>query len=160
SLRAAAAPLPAAVPWLAAALALGAGLWTAPRVLHHYDVVDCFLNWARASGGRRPWAIYLTHFSTDDCDYPPLVPYLLTVVERAPLALRAAPEGGAAVVLLKVPSLLAWLAHVPLCAVGLRRPFGVSAARLAAVLVALSPPLFVNAAAWGQFDALLSLCLV
>jgi hypothetical protein len=158
--RPAAAPLPAALPWLAAALALGTGLWVAPRVFHHYDVVDCFLNWARASGGRRPWAIYLTHFSTDDCDYPPLVPYLLTLVERARLALHAPPTGGAAVVLLKLPSILAWLAHVPLCAIGLRRPFGLRAARLAAVLVALSPPLFVNAAAWGQFDALLSLCVV
>ena len=154
------APLPAALPWLAAALALAASLWVAPRIFHHYDVVDCFLNWARASAGRRPWAIYLTHFSTDDCDYPPLVPYLLTLVERGRLALNAPPEGGAAVVLLKLPSILAWLAHVPLCAIGLRRVFGVRAARLAAVLVALSPPLFVNAAAWGQFDALLSLCLV
>jgi Gpi18-like mannosyltransferase len=158
--RVATAPLPAAVPWLAAALALAASLWVAPRVFHHYDVVDCFLNWARASAGRRPWAIYLTHFSTDDCDYPPLVPYLLTLIERARLALRAPPIGGAAVVLLKLPNILAWLAHVPLCAIGLRRVFGARAARLAAVLVALSPPLFVNAAAWGQFDALLSLCLV
>ena len=91
------APLPAALPWLAAALALGAGLWVAPRVFHHYDVVDCFLNWGRASGGRRPWAIYLTHFATDDCDYPPLVPYLLTLVERARLALHAPPTGGEAV---------------------------------------------------------------
>ena len=33
-------------------------------------------------------------------------------------------------------------------------------ARVAALLVALSPPLFVNAAAWGQFDALLSLFVV
>lgn len=153
-------PLPAAAPWLAAAVALAAALLVAPRVLHHYDVVDCFLNWARASRGRHPWAIYLTHFDTDDCDYPPVVPYLLTVIERARLALGTGETTGTAIILLKLPNILAWLAHVPLCAVGLRRPFGVRAARLAAVFVALSPVLFVNAAAWGQFDALLSLCVV
>ena len=146
--------------WLAALGALGLALAVAPYVYHNYDVVDCFLTWARASRGRAPWAIYLTHFATDDCDYPPVVPYLLTLAERARLALAAAPAGGAAVVLLKLPNILAWLAHVPLCAIGLRRPLGPRAARVAALLVALSPPLFVNAAAWGQFDALLCLFVV
>jgi hypothetical protein len=158
--RIASEPLSPAALWLAAAAALAAALLVAPRILHNYDVVDCFLNWARASRGRRPWAIYLTHFDTDDCDYPPVVPYLLTMVERARLALGAGETTGAAIVLLKIPSLLAWLAHVPLCAIGLRRPLGARAARVSAMLVALSPPLFVNAAAWGQFDALLSLFVV
>src|SRR5438105_7567506 len=87
--RALPAPPSAALVWLAAAASLVTALAVAPRVLHHYDVVDCFLTWARASAGRRPWAIYLTHFvrPSDDCDYPPVVPYLLTLVERARLAL-------------------------------------------------------------------------
>ena len=88
------------------------------------------------------------------------MPYLLTLVERARLAVAASETSGAAIVLLKLPNILAWLAHVPLCAIGLRRPFGARVARVAALLVALSPPLFVNAAAWGQFDALLSLFVV
>ncbi len=116
--RAPSEPLPAATLWLAAASALVLALIVAPRVFHNYDVVDCFLTWARASHGRQPWAIYLTHFATDDCDYPPVVPYLLTLVERARLALGAGETSGAAI------------------------------------------PLFVNAAAWGQFDALLSLFVV
>jgi hypothetical protein len=157
--RAGSLPAPARL-WLASAAALVLALLVAPRVAHHYDVVDCFLNWARASAGRRPWAIYLTRFTTDDCDYPPVVPYLLTLVERARLALGAGETSGAAIVLLKLPNLLAWMAHVPLCAIGLRRPLGPRAAHVAALLVALSPPLFVNAAAWGQFDALLSLAIV
>jgi len=158
--RASSEPLPLAALWVAAAGALVLALFVAPLVYHSYDVVDCFLNWARASRGREPWAIYLTHFDTDDCDYPPVVPYLLTLVERARLAAGAGPTSGAAIILLKLPNILAWLAHVPLCAFGLRRPLGARAARLAALLVAVSPPLFVNAAAWGQFDALLSLCVV
>jgi hypothetical protein len=158
--RAPSEPMSLATLWAASAAALVLALLVAPRVFHNYDVVDCFLTWARASRGRQPWVIYLTRFATDDCDYPPVVPYLLTLVERARLALGAGETSGATVVLLKLPNILAWLAHVPLCAIGLRRPFGARAARLAALLVALSPPLFVNAAAWGQFDALLSLFVV
>jgi hypothetical protein len=139
--------------------AFALGLAVSPLVFHHYDVVDCFLTWARGSGGRRPWDIYLQSFRTP-CDYPPVVPYLLTLVEAARRLLDAAPTGAAAVVLMKLPNLLAWVAHVPLVEHGLRVPFGADAARRAAVLTALSPPLFVNAALWGQFDALLSLLVV
>jgi glycosyl transferase family 87 len=135
------------------------GLSVAPRVFHNYDVVDCFLTWARASEGRRPWAIYLTEFKTN-CDYPPVVPYLLTLVEALRRSWRAAETGAAAVILLKLPNLLAYIAAVPLCAYGLRKPFGAAHARTAALLAALSLPLFVNAAAWGQFDALLTVLIM
>jgi hypothetical protein len=138
-------------------LALGAAV--APLVFHHYDVVDCFLTWARASEGWRPWAIYLTHFKTD-CDYPPVVPYLLTVVERVRRMVGAGEVSGAAVLLVKAPNLLAAAAHAPLCALGLERIHGRAPAQSAALLLALSPALFVNAALWGQFDALLSLLVL
>jgi Gpi18-like mannosyltransferase len=88
-----------------------------------------------------------------------VVPYLLTLVEGV-RRLAGAPEGGAlAVSVLKLPSLLAIVALVALCLRGLVRPFGERASRTAALLSVLSPALFVNAAAWGQFDALLSLLL-
>jgi glycosyl transferase family 87 len=135
-------------------LVLGAAM--APLVFHHYDVVDCFLTWARASDGWRPWAIYLTDFRTA-CDYPPVVPYLLTVVERVRRMVGAGEVSGASVLLVKAPNLLAAAAHAPLCALGLRRILGDAPARRTALLLALSPALFVNAALWGQFDALLSL---
>lgn len=144
--------------WAAAAAALVAGLLIAPHVYHHYDVVDCFLPWAHASGGTRPWQIYLAEFP-DDCDYPPVVPYLLTLVEGARRLAGASEAGALAVTLLKLPNLLAMAAFVPLCLLGLREPFGPRVARTAALVSALSPALFVNAAAWGQFDALLSLLL-
>jgi Glycosyltransferase family 87 len=144
---------------VAAGAAFGLGLLVAPRVFHNYDVVDCFLTWARASEGARPWAIYLTDFKTN-CDYPPVVPYLLALVESARRALGAPEAGALAIVLVKLPNLLASLAAVPLCALGLRRPFGDVAARTAALLSALSLPLFVNAAAWGQFDALLAVLVM
>jgi hypothetical protein len=146
-------------PVLAASAALVVGVAAAPFVFHHYDVVDCFLTWARGSAGRRPWDIYLQSFKTA-CDYPPVVPYLLTLVEALRLLTGAAPTGAAAIVFVKLPNLLAWAAHVPLVDRGLRGPFGPDVARRAALLTALSPVLFVNAALWGQFDALLSLCVV
>ena len=135
-------------------LALGVGVAT--FVFHHYDVVDCFLTWARASEGWRPWAIYLTDFRTN-CDYPPVVPYLLTLVERVRRIVGAGEVSRVSVLLVKAPNLLAAAAHAPLCALGLRRVLGPAPARRAALLLALSPALFVNAALWGQFDALLSL---
>jgi len=144
---------------LATGTMLALGLLLAPRVYHNYDVVDCFLTWARASAGRRPWAIYLTDFKTN-CDYPPVVPYLLTLVEAARRTLHASDTGALAIILVKLPNLIAYLAAVPLCALGLRRPFGDAAARDAALLAALSLPLFVNAAAWGQFDALLAVLVM
>jgi hypothetical protein len=146
-------------PGLAAAGMLALGAAVAPFVFHHYDVVDCFLTWARASGGARPWAIYLTHFRTD-CDYPPVVPYLLTLVEKLRRVMGAEEVGGASVLLLKAPSLLAAAAHAPLCALGLRGILGRGPSRRVAMLLALSPALFVNAALWGQFDALLSLLVM
>ena len=144
---------------VAAGATFGLGLLVAPRVFHNYDVVDCFLTWARASEGTRPWAIYLTDFKTN-CDYPPVVPYLLTLVEAARRTLRASETGAVAIILVKLPNLLAGLAAVPLCAVGLRRPLGDGRARAAALLSALPLPVFVNAAAWGQFDALLAVLVM
>jgi hypothetical protein len=144
--------------WLAAGAVLLGGAAVAPLVYHHYDVVDCFLAWSRASLGRRPWLIYIAEFP-DDCDYPPVVPYLLTLVEAARRGLRAPEVGALSVTLLKLPNLLAIVALAPLCWRGLVRPFGAAVARTAAFASVLSVPLFINAALWGQFDALLVLLL-
>jgi len=151
---------PPAIPYLLAALLLVLGLMVAPRIYHNYDVVDCFLAWARASGGTRPWDVYLPRVAPDDCDYPPLVPYLLTLVEASRRALRAPEIGALSVTLVKLPSLLVQVAAVPLLWRALRGPWGEKRALLAAVLVAVSPALFVNTAAWGQFDVLLAAFMV
>ena len=157
-------PAPSAVrpalPWLLAALVLGLGLVLATRVYHNYDVVDCFLAWARASGGFRPWGVYTPGTGADDCDYPPLVPYLLTLGEAGRLAAGAPAVGALAILLLKLPSLLAHAATVPLSLRGLARPLGPAGARRAAILLALSPAFFLNAALWGQFDVPLTLFLI
>lgn len=143
-------------PYALAAAVLVLALAAAPLVHHQYDVVDCFLAWSRASEGSRPWAVYTPGAGADDCDYPPLVPYWLTLVEAGRRAAGAPEVGVLTLLLLKLPNLLAAFAGVPLCLLGLRAPFGEPAARLSATAYALSPALFVNGL-WGQFDALIAL---
>jgi hypothetical protein len=150
----------AALPVGLAAAGLVLGLALAARAYHNYDVVDCFLAWARATGGWRPADVYIHGVGADDCDYPPLVPYLLTLGEAVRLALLAPAVGALSILLLKLPSLVALAAAVPLLLRGLVRPFGLPGARRAAILIALCPAFFVNAALWGQFDVPLTLFLM
>ena len=148
------------LPWLLAGAVLVVGLVAAPRVFHNYDVVDCFLAWSRATEGTRPWRVYTPGVGADDCDYPALVPYALTLVEGARLAAGAPPVGPLAVSLLKLPSLLSLFLAVPVALGGLRRRLGEDGARMAAILLATSPAWFVNAALWGQFDVPLARLMV
>lgn len=146
-------------PYAIAALVLGLGLLSASLAYHQYDVVDCFLAWSRASGGTSPAAVYTPGAGADDCDYPPLVPYWLTVVEAARRTADAPEVGFLTLALLKLPNLLAVAAGVPLCLRGLRDVFGAVAARRAAVLFASSAAFLVNGV-WGQFDVLLAVLVL
>jgi len=145
--------------WLALAVFV-LGLLVAPHVYHHYDVVDCFLAWARATGGARPWDVYTAGVGADDCDYPPLVPYFLAAAEGARLLAGAAPVSAMAILLLKLPNLVAQLLLVPTALAGLHGLIDDQAARRAALFLAVSPVFFVNAALWGQFDVLLTLFML
>lgn len=140
------------------------GALAAPWLWHRFDVERCFLGWARATEGLRPWAVYEAGsrgLAPVDCDYPPVVPYLLTAVERVRLLLAAAETPGRlAVMLLKAPSLLAWAVAVLLAHRWTRRSQGEEQARVAAALVAACLPVFVNAAVWGQFDGMVALILM
>ena len=62
------------LPFLLAAAVFALALLVAARVYHQYDVVECFLAWARASGGLRPWDVYTPGAGADNCDYPPSSP--------------------------------------------------------------------------------------
>jgi 4-amino-4-deoxy-L-arabinose transferase-like glycosyltransferase len=148
------------LPLLLAAVVFVLGLLFAARVYHQYDVVECFLAWARASGGLRPWDVYTPGAGADNCDYPPLVPYLLTLGEALRLAAGAPAVGVLAVLLLKLPSLIAHALAVPLVLRGLVQPLGAPRTREATILVAVCPAFFVNSALWGQFDVLLTLFLM
>ncbi len=133
------------------------GLLVAPHVYHQYDVVDCFLAWAQATGGARPSDAYTPGAGADDCDYPPLVPYFLAATEGARLLAGAPLLSALTLLLLKLPSLVAQLLLAPTALAGLGDDL---AARRAALFLAASPAFFVNAALWGQFDVLLTLFLV
>jgi Gpi18-like mannosyltransferase len=136
------------------------GLLVAPHVYHQYDVVDCFLAWAQATGGARPSDAYTPGAGADDCDYPPLVPYFLAATEGARLLAGAPLLSPLTLLLLKLPSLVAQLLLAPTARAGLAGLGDDAAARRAALFLAASPAFFVNAALWGQFDVLLTLFLV
>src|SRR5258708_6806665 len=108
------------------------GLLAAPRVYHQYDVVDCFLAWARASGGTRPWGVYTPGAGADNCDYPALVPYLLTLAEAGRLGLALATKL-LAVVVVPLMGLYVWLRF------GLKRLAAWALAGLAVVLLLTLP---------------------
>lgn len=143
-------------PYRVALVVLCLGLAVSPFLYFTFDM-DVWFIWAHASEGARPWYIYRR---IPEANYPAFIPYLITLAERMRLILEAPEEGRRAVLLMKLPNLLAYLAGVPLCLLGLRRLVGVARARAVAVLYALCLPLFVNAALWGQWDALLSLAVV
>lgn len=114
----------------------------------------CWLPWSRATEGNKPWDIY-----TVNCNYPPVVPYFLTVTEQVRLAYGAAEEGRFVVTLVKLPNLIAAAFGVFLFYFGLRGPFGEKHAYRSACAYLLCLPLLFNAAVWGQYDALLSLAV-
>lgn len=129
----------------------------APFICFTWDMQHCWLPWARSSAGKWPWEIYRLN---TNCNYPPFVPYLLTLAEKMRLALHADPSGPIAILAVKLAGIFSHVAGVMLCAIGLRKPLGTRAATMAAAAYALAIPLFINAAIWGQFDALLSLAVV
>ena len=95
-----------------------------------------------------------------DCNYPPVVPYLLTGTEWLRLHWAWAGRLRAAVELVKLPNLLAILAAAPLLVTGLGSLAGQKRARGAACRYLLCPALFIDAAVWGQYEPLLCLGMV
>lgn len=146
--------LPAPNPYSVVVAVLVLSLLFAPLIRFPFDVESCWLPWSRASLGYLPWRIYLTR---PDCNYPPLVLYLLTVQEAMRRALHADETGVISLVLTKLPNLVAHLAGALAGYFLLRKPYGELYARRFTLLYATSLSLFVNAALWGQADALLAL---
>jgi len=133
-----------------------ASLIVAPTVLYPFDNLSCWVPWAQASGGWRPWDIYRLR---SDCNYPPFYPLVLTAVEGVRRLFHAPDAPLVTVWLLKAVQVAAHGGGAVAVYFGLRRPFGGKAARRAALLYAFSLALFVNAAMWGQADALLTLAM-
>ncbi len=132
------------------------GLIAAPLTCHRFDVLQCWLPWARATGGLRPWDAY----GLATCNYPPAVLYVLTVMRRAQMIVGLPVDGTAGVVAVKLPGLIAYAATAWVCAAGLAPVWGKRSARSAATAAAVCLPVWFNAAVWGQWDALLCLALV
>ncbi|MBC8141809.1 MAG: DUF2029 domain-containing protein, partial [Armatimonadetes bacterium] len=146
--------LPAPNPFSLIAVVFVACLLFVPLIWFPFDVESCWLPWSRASLGYAPWRIY---FTRADCNYPPLVLYILTAQEAIRKLIGGQEMGSLALVLTKLPNIAAHLAGALVGYYALRRLESETYARRFALLYALSLPLFVNAALWGQADALLVL---
>jgi Gpi18-like mannosyltransferase/4-amino-4-deoxy-L-arabinose transferase-like glycosyltransferase len=93
-------------------------------------------------------------------DYPPGYLYVLFLLGTLSNVLALTPDDAVFVVLLKLPAILAEavIAWILFRAAQVR--WGASAAAGIAVLFLLSPAVLINAAAWGQVDAVLTLAII
>ena len=127
-----------------------------PMTCHRFDMTDCWMTWANATGGWRPWEAY----RLDGYIYPPVVLYLLTAIRRVEIWTGLPIDSGMGVAAIKLPSVIAYAAGGWVCAYGLSPSVDRRAAARAASAWVLCLPLWYNAAVWGQWDALLSLVLL
>ena len=146
--------LPAPNPYSLVVVVFVVCLCFAPLIWFPFDVESCWLPWSRASLGYAPWRIYSTR---PDCNYPPLVLYLLTAQEAMRKLIGGQEVGALSLILTKLPNIAAHLVGALAGYFALRRLESETYARRFALLYALSLPLFVNATLWGQADALLVL---
>ena len=128
-----------------------------PFTYYRFDVAHSWRTWSEASLGTSPWRIY-SH--TPDCDYPPVELYFLTIAEWMRLHAHAPPLGKIALMLFKLPGIIALLAGSAACYYCTVRRFGQRYAGGIAILFGLSVPLWFDSAVWGQVDAVLCLGLL
>ena len=144
-------------PYALALAAVAVSVLVAPLFCYEFDVFGCWVPWSDASGGLRPWDIYRRRA---DCNYPPVLPYLWTATGAARRLLPVLRHRWLTLEGVKLPNVLAWAAGVAVCDRGLRRAWGAGPARAAAVAYALCLPLGLDAAVWGQYDAILCLAML
>jgi len=136
-------------------LILVAKVLIAPLYSYRVDL-GTYAAWASRLAQLGPANFYASGYFAD---YPPGYMYALWAVGGAVKALGIAWSSATAIILLKLPALLAdfaiaWLTYIRL------RPGGKSLAWGAALAFALNPALILNSAVWGQTDSILSLLLL
>jgi Gpi18-like mannosyltransferase len=137
-------------------LAVIACFAVAPFASLHMDVRQFWLPWAQATdGGLHPWGMYLKQV---DCNYPPAVTYLLAGAQYLQERLHLGAAG--MLTWIKLPNILAYLCGAFTVRSAMRPVVGPQLARRVGLLYLCCLPLFVNAAVWAQWDALLSLGMV
>ena len=136
-------------------LVLGAKVLIAPLYSYRVDL-GTYAAWASRLAQLGPTNFYATGYFAD---YPPGYMYVLWAVGLVVKAVGLSWSSSAAILLLKLPALLADLAIAWLTFVRLR-PGGKRLAWGAALAFALNPALILNSAVWGQTDSILSLLLL
>ena len=125
----------------------------APLTSFRGDVHGYWVPWEIATVKWRPWNAY----SAEGCNYPPVILYVLSVLEAMRNALSARGNSPTNLMLLKLPSVCAQLVGAVAIFRSLRREFGTRPTLWIAACWLVTPGLFVNTAVWCQWDAFLAL---
>ena len=130
-------------------------VWIAPAYSYRVDL-GTYAAWAHKLAALGPANFYAEGYFAD---YPPGYMYVLWGIGSLTKALGLASGSAFAIILLKLPALLAdgaiaWLTFVTL------RPAHKQLAWGATLAFALNPALILNSAVWGQTDSVLSLLLL
>lgn len=133
-------------------------LLVAPLTCFILDMRDYWVIWQAKTAGWRPWGAY--ELSVKECNYPPVVLYLMTLAEAARGALGVGHMSRVNWLLLKLPNLAAIGLGTLVLFRAARARLGERDAAVLALFWACSPFFFVNAALWAQWDVLMSLTLL
>lgn len=119
--------------------------------------IGCFLSWSSTVYAVGPRAFYA---SVSFCDYPPGYLYILWLCGALRSLLGQTDGGLWAVLLCKLPNILADVVACKLLVDLLRDRLGMRTALAIGLLYAINPAVVLDSAGWGQADGLLSLAIV
>ena len=119
--------------------------------------INCFSSWADTMASAGPFKFYST---VSWCDYPPLYMWLLGPVGLLRRLFGFAYRTGGALLLVKLWPIAFDLMTACLLWRKGRDRIGARPAMLLSMLILFNPAVFINSAAWGQIDSLLTFFLV
>ena len=131
-------------------------LAVAPYCAFRPDMRDYWIPWQVATKGLKPWNAY----ALPKCNYPPLILYVLSLVEGVRYLLDVSWKAPTNRLLMKLPNIAAHLIGAACLYGAFVRTHGTRKAALLAGGWLLSLNLFVNAALWAQWDVILALLLL
>lgn len=138
-----------------AALALRAGIaFTSPG---YANDIALFMAWAEQASSQGLSGFYRTDMFVD---YPPGYIYVLYVLGAVKSMLNLNAASGSALLLFKLPAMLADLAAAYFVYEAAKKKTGFPAAAGLAALYLFNPAVIADSAAWGQVDAIFTLALV
>ncbi len=143
--------------WLVLGAALIARIVLALGMRGFETDINCFLSWSSRAFETGPLGFYGADVF---CDYPPGYIYVLWLCGALRALLGQTGGGMLAVLIVKLPNILADLVACRMLIGVLQKRFSLRTACALSLLYALNPAVILDSAGWGQADGLLSLAIV